>query len=307
MRALIALIVCGLQFAKRLGVVLIVWLGNGSNFGWLGATSCERVSLNRCALLFSVFSLLLVWDLSRFLWPISIVGNVLGCDAYQTSLCSLMRLCSHLRRWSPVGWGPIACRRSGGSTSACGRSSCRNCARVRRAVVRPDPPPTPWLRRRPTVHARFSPWINTGHTHNYMSMWSRNRTRTWWCLGVSLRVRVTCLWGISCSRLPNTADHHWGISVCASANHPDASTASLLCCCCADGEARCVSAPPPAPAHSLLHNDYSDIYSTCASTTARQCKAHCSIDFGCLIWVLPQVVAALSSALPSVTFYRIFR
>lgn len=70
---------------------------------------------------------------------------------------------SHLRIWSPVGWGPIACRRSGGNTSACGRSSYRSCARVRRKVVRPDPPPTPWLR--PTVHARFSPWINTGHTH----------------------------------------------------------------------------------------------------------------------------------------------
>lgn len=90
-------------------------------------------------------------DLSRFRfrWPISIWYLVRGV--------------SHLRIWSPVGWGPIACRRSGGSTSACGRSSYRSCARVRREVVRPDPPPTPWLR--PTVHARFSPWINTGHTH----------------------------------------------------------------------------------------------------------------------------------------------
>lgn len=70
---------------------------------------------------------------------------------------------SHLRRWSPVGWGPIACRCSGGSRWVCGRFSCRRYGRVRRADVRSDPPPTPWLL--PTVHARFSPWIHTRHTH----------------------------------------------------------------------------------------------------------------------------------------------
>lgn len=70
---------------------------------------------------------------------------------------------AHLRRWSPAGWGPIACRCSGGSTWACGRSSCRSCARARRAAVRSSPPPTPFLRA--TVHARFSPWTRTRHRH----------------------------------------------------------------------------------------------------------------------------------------------
>lgn len=69
----------------------------------------------------------------------------------------------YLRRWSPVEWGPIACRCSGGSMWACGRFSCRSCGRARRVADQSSPPPTPSLQS--PVHARFSPWTRTWHRH----------------------------------------------------------------------------------------------------------------------------------------------
>lgn len=57
--------------------------GSASNFGWLGATSCERVCVKQMRAYFR-FCLLLDWDLFCDLFEF--VVNVLGCDAYQTSV-----------------------------------------------------------------------------------------------------------------------------------------------------------------------------------------------------------------------------
>lgn len=85
----------------------------------------------------------------------------------------------------------------------------------------------------PTHRSRQIFTVNLHWAHAYyMSMWSRNRTRTYCGRRVSLHARVTCLWRISWC-LPYTADHHWRIT-CA---HPRTiQTRRLL-------PGRCVEAP----------------------------------------------------------------
>lgn len=77
-------------------------------------------------------------------------------------ICQIKK-CIYLRRCTPAVWAPRACRCSGDSRWACGTFSCWSCARGRLGSrLRP----TPWSQtHRGTVHARFSPWIYTRHTH----------------------------------------------------------------------------------------------------------------------------------------------
>lgn len=179
---------------------------------------------------------------------------------------------SYLRRWSPAGWAPIACRSNDGNRWACGRSSCRSCARERPGR-RSSMGPTPWSRAaltRSRSRQIFTARAHWAHTY-YWSTWSRNRTRASCCRSGCLHPRITCPRRISAGRpvhswpsLELISAHLFGTLRSDSTRAADARDAATTTAPFGSPRRRpahLATAPPATPSHNYTSSAHFQLHS----------------------------------------------